>query len=47
MRGVFELARVIWRRYIRTGKDILVLAASALVIHRIIFSAWLKTTRFC
>ena len=44
MKGVFELARVIWRRYIRTGKDILVLAVSALVIHRIIFSAWLKTT---
>lgn len=44
MRGSTGLARLIWQIYIRAGKDILVMAASVLVIHRIIFGAWLKTT---
>ena len=44
MRGSTGLARLIWPIYISAGKDILVMAASVLVIHRIIFGAWLKTT---
>ena len=35
---------MIWQIYIRAGKDILVMAASVLVINRIIFGAWLKAT---
>ena len=44
MRGSTGLARLIWQIYIRAGKDLLVMAASVLVMHRIIFGAWLKTT---